>query len=158
MLIFDNEGHKIIAKAMMEQTYKMLLTDGDSAWEDVEIPLFNGEIKGTVFGFIAEHEKSFVKVDLAGDIEFNDLIYSRSEEPTNIMLLSFKLRGSELEGIAFRQQIVVSDYIIEAGFENLHFIPSENVTLPGRKLFGENIATRSMEPGSSEVINMIVTF
>jgi len=158
MLIFDTQGHEIIAKAMKNMSFKMLLTDGGDEWTNENIPLFNGEVKGQILGLVAEHEKSYVKVDEDGDIEFNETLYARSVEPTKMLLLSFKLKGFELEGMKIRQQIVVSGSEVADVSQNMHFIPHGSVITVGKKLFGENIAVRSLEAGSSEVINVIVTF
>ena len=156
-VVFDNEGKKAIAMAMMAQSFSLLLCDSKASWGFGDAPDYSGKIEEP-FGAVKEHYKSYVVEDEDGEIEFNGKRYSTTAEITNIISVSFKIKGSDIEGRTIRQELVVVD-ISEKNENNLTYQPIDNLDLSSmRKILGENISPKNIEVGSSEIISYIMTF
>ena len=155
-VVFDNEGKEAIAMAMMAQSFSLLLCDSNASWGFGDAPDY-GKLEEP-FGAVKEHYKSYVVEDKNGDIDFNDKRYSTTEKITNMISVSFKIKGSDIEGKTVRQELVVVD-ISEKTENNLTYQPLENLNLSSmRKILGENISPKNIEVGSSEIISYIMTF
>jgi hypothetical protein len=156
-VVFDIEGKEAIAKAMIVQSFMLLLCDAKEPWGFGDAPNYDGTVEEP-FGAIKEHYKSYVKEDKNGDIEFNGKRYSSTEDITNMISVSFKLKGSDIEGKTVRQEIVAVD-IAQKVEDNSLFQPILNLDLFSmRKILGENISPKNIEVGSSEIISYIMTF
>ena len=160
MLIFDNEGHTLIASAMKDKQFFLALADSDEKWGYDKEPRYNGK-QEKVFAYIGEHQKSFVVLDSKGSIEFNGKRYRESSTPTNILLISFKLKGTELKGRTIRQEVVMSHELSIHQSKEINRLFLEAKEMDSRHLkrvIGENISPKKIEPGSNEVLNYVITF
>ena len=158
MEVFDNDGHIILAEAMMAKEYYLALADVEDGWDFNQEPLYDGTV-GDVFGYIGEHYKVFVQEDENGTLEHKDKFYSVSETATNRIFLSFKQRGTPINERIIRQQIITTNLNPNEGMENrLWWESNEMDASLMKKVVAENISPKKINLGSSETINWMLVF
>ena len=155
MLVFDKQGHTLLAEAVKAKTYYLALADKTNAWSYNNVPRYASNPLA-IYAYVKEHDKFYVKESTTGAIEFNGKRYARTSTPTNQINLSFKIKGVDLKDRYMRQQIVVANIV--ALKPKIFLEKNEANATKMVRLVGENLSPEKIEPASSEVVNYILTF
>jgi len=81
------------------------------------------------FAFIPSQYKIFAKEDADGKIKYGNKKYSQSTKPTNIVLVSFKLDGKQIEAKEINKIKILSNVIIDPLYSNSFYLSSSSLEL-----------------------------
>jgi len=158
MEVFDKQGHEIIAESIKDRKFYLALADFEDGWGFGEEPVYDGTV-GEIFGYIAENYKTFVVEDANGDIEHKDKFYKAVTEPTNMVFVQFKQRGTPIDERIIRQYLMVTGITPNVGLENQTWWEKNEMNDTGmKKLVCENISPKKLNIGSQETLSWLLVF
>jgi len=84
---------------------------------------------GKAFAYIPSWYKVFAREDRDGKIKYGKRTYSVSKEPTNIVLVSFKLDGRDIRSREIGKIKIFSDVMVNHDFVNHFYLEPSNLSL-----------------------------
>ena len=129
--------HIELASIMMKKQYFVALFSADSK---------------KAFAYIPVHHQSFVFEDKNGSFKYLNKNYKFTEKSTDTLVISFKIKGEDLQGRGIDKLVVYSDIKPKTDFKHSLFLIEDEMLLDNKKtVFVRDVKNKIYYDGTEEL-------